>query len=81
METKSKVRFSGFAILVYLISTFIIGVLTVPGDIIGIYIFFVIIGISLLNAYWGLNIIQLRREIRAKRKGRSLPEALKNLDK
>lgn len=81
MDRKNKIRYSGFAILFYLILIYFIGVTYVPEDITGIYIFFAIVGISLLNAYWGLNIIELRREIRAKRKKRSLPEALRNLDK
>ena len=78
MDRKIKIRVSSIAILVYLV---IVTVLIARGDITGIYIFFAIVGISLLNAYWGLNIIHLRREIRAKQKKRSLPEALRNLDK
>jgi hypothetical protein len=81
MDTKSKVRYSGFGILLYLILTFLLGIIFVPDDMIGIYIFIVIVGISLLNAYWGLNIIRLRREVRERRKKRTLPEPLRNLDK
>jgi hypothetical protein len=81
MDTKSKVRYSGFAILFYLMVAYSVGVHYVHEDMVGIYIFFAIVGISILNAYWGLNIIKLRREVRERRKKRTLPEPLRNLDK
>jgi len=81
MDRKSKIRVSGFAILIYLVIAYLVGVAYVPEDMFGIYIFVAIVGMSILNAYWGLNIIELRREVRAKRKQRTLPEPLRSLDK
>jgi hypothetical protein len=81
MDTKSNVRISGFAILIYLVIAYSIGVYYVHEEMVGIYIFIAIIGISILNAFWGLNIIKLRHEVREKRKKRTLPEPIRNLDK